>query len=843
MANTIVLKRSATADKVPTTAQLALGEVAINTFDGKLFIKKDNGTASIVTIGPVTAGTGVSVSGTAVSIDSTVVTLSGTQTLTNKTLTSPTLTTPVLGTPASGTLTNATGLPISTGVSGLASGVATFLVTPSSANLASAVTDETGSGSLVFSASPTFTGTLAAAAITASGNTSVGGNLTVTGDLVVNGTTTTVNSTTVTLDDPIFTLGGDSAPSSDDNKDRGIEFRWHNGTAAKLGFFGFDDSTGYFTFIPDATNSSETFAGTQGDFQATNFRGALVGNASTATTLATARAINGVSFDGSANITVTTAGTGISVSGTEVSIDSTVVTLTGSQTLTNKTIVAGSNIISGLTNSHLSGSAGITNANLANSTISGVSLGGTLATLTANTSGTGLSGSTTYNGSGAATFTVTSNATSANTASAIVARDGSGNFTAGTVTAALSGNASTATTLQTARTINGVSFNGSANVTVTTAGSGISVSGTTVTNTDLGSSQNIFKNFTDGSTTAAADSNNDTFKFRGSAGVTVAVASDDSTHGDSLLVSLSSVPNSSLANSSITINGTSISLGSSGSINTGAVSESGNLYYTDARARAAVSFTAGSGAYNSSTGVFTIPTNTNQLTNGAGYVTSSGVTAVSGSSPISSSGGTTPTISISAATTGAAGSMSASDKSKLDGIASGATNVTNTNQLTNGAGYVTSSGVTSVATGNGLSGGTITSTGTLTMSGSYSGTFTVTGDIRATGEVTAYYSDERLKTDVAPIQGALNKVMAIGGYTYRANELAASLGVEKFDNQIGLLAQEVEAVMPELVTESALEGYKTIRYDKVVSVLVEAIKEQQAMIEALRQEVKARTLH
>jgi len=68
---------------------------------------------------------------------------------------SPTLVTPALGTPASGTLTNATGLPISTGVSGLGTGVATFLATPSSANLISAVTDETGTGSLVFATSPT----------------------------------------------------------------------------------------------------------------------------------------------------------------------------------------------------------------------------------------------------------------------------------------------------------------------------------------------------------------------------------------------------------------------------------------------------------------------------------------------------------------------------------------------------------------------------------------------------------------------------------------------------------------------------------------------------------------
>ena len=74
--------------------------------------------------------------------------------------TSPTFVTPILGTPTSVTLTHATGLPISTGVSGLGTGVATFLATPSSANLRSALTDETGTGAAVFATGPTIAGAI-----------------------------------------------------------------------------------------------------------------------------------------------------------------------------------------------------------------------------------------------------------------------------------------------------------------------------------------------------------------------------------------------------------------------------------------------------------------------------------------------------------------------------------------------------------------------------------------------------------------------------------------------------------------------------------------------------------
>jgi hypothetical protein len=92
-------------------------------------------------------------------------------------------------------------------------------------------------------------------------------NLTVN-NITVLGNTTVIDSTITTIKDPIITLGGTTSPSVDDNKDRGIEFRWHNGTTAKTGFFGFDDSSGKFTFIPDATNSSEVFSGSIGELAA-----------------------------------------------------------------------------------------------------------------------------------------------------------------------------------------------------------------------------------------------------------------------------------------------------------------------------------------------------------------------------------------------------------------------------------------------------------------------------------------------------------------------------------------------------------------------------------------------
>jgi len=136
----------------------------------------------------------------------------------------------------------------------------------------------------------------------------------------------------------------------------------------------------------------------------------------------------GIAFSGSTSGTTTlrasAVATGIATL-PAITISDTLVARNTTDTLTNKTIAAGSNTISGLTNSNLSGSAGITNANLANSTISGISLGSNLNNLTAGTF-INYSSGTTYNGSTAITVSVA--ATTANTANTIVCRNESGDF-------------------------------------------------------------------------------------------------------------------------------------------------------------------------------------------------------------------------------------------------------------------------------------------------------------------------------------------------------------------------------------------------------------------------------
>ena len=101
-----------------------------------------------------------------------------------------------------------------------------------------------------------------------------------------------------------------------------------------------------------------------------------------------------------------------------------------------------------------------------------------------------------------------------------------------------------------------------------------------------------------------------------------------------------------------------------------------------------------------------------------------------------------------------------------------------------------------------------------------------TGQIRATSNITAYYSDSRLKDFEGPIDSALDKVKALTGYYFKENDLARSFGYDNEERQVGVSAQEVESVLPEVVTEAPFNSdYKSVWYDKLVPLLIEAIKE------------------
>ncbi|SRR6266446_5832859 len=129
---------------IPTVADTLVGRATSDTLTNKIFDTASNDFRIAGTAVTASTGTGSIVRATS-------------PTITTPTLSTPTLTTPVLGTPSSGTLTSCTGLPISTGVSGLGTNVSTFLATPSSANLIAAMTDETGTGANVFATSPSIT--------------------------------------------------------------------------------------------------------------------------------------------------------------------------------------------------------------------------------------------------------------------------------------------------------------------------------------------------------------------------------------------------------------------------------------------------------------------------------------------------------------------------------------------------------------------------------------------------------------------------------------------------------------------------------------------------------------
>jgi hypothetical protein len=242
-----------------------------------------------------------------------------------------------------------------------------------------------------------------------------------------------------------------------------------------------------------------------------------------------------------------------------------------------------------------------------------------------------------------------------------------------------------------------------------------------------------------------------------------------------------------------------------------------------------------------------------------GFTGSRGTTGFTGSAGTNGTNGATG-FTGSQGTLGFTGSQGATG---LTGSTGGITSISSTGQIivngaagpvTSGAVTITSAGVSgtftppagSLISSIGSTGGLVQSISSATIGSlitqltslgvgtSASGT---TGEIRATNNITAYYSDDRLKTKLGNIENALEKILSLNGFYYEANETAQALGYS-VKREVGVSAQEVEAILPEIVTEAPISSeYKTVYYDKLIPLLVEAIKELHAEVKDIREKL------
>ncbi len=274
--------------------------------------------------------------------------------------TSPTLVTPILGTPTSATLTNATGLPVSTGISGLGTNVATFLATPSSANLAAALTNETGTGAAVFATNPTLAGFISTASSTisrASFVTATTTNLVVNGerftDLTGTGLAISSNALTVSLANDYVTPNMVKTSGQGDElcltyESTGSTFEWQSCASGSLTTASIDTSGEIATIVGDETGSGALVFGTNPTFTGNSIvytsltasRALFLGSGSQATTTATSAFL--------LNSLTDETGTGVAVFATSPVLTTPNLGTPSAATLTNATGLPVSTGISGL---------------------------------------------------------------------------------------------------------------------------------------------------------------------------------------------------------------------------------------------------------------------------------------------------------------------------------------------------------------------------------------------------------------------------------------------------------------------------------------------------------------
>jgi hypothetical protein len=236
------------------------------------------------------------------------------------------------------------------------------------------------------------------------------------------------------------------------------------------------------------------------------------------------------------------------------------------------------------------------------------------------------------------------------------------------------------------------------------------------------------------------------------------------------------------------------------------------------------------GAYNTANGA-------NGLAAGAFNTANNRVSSVSGTSGrITSTGGLTPSIDLATAGPGATSatysSVTIDAYGRVTALSSGTPAVTSIGGTTNQisvTGPTTTPTLTlpqSIATSSNVQFNTI-GVGTSPDTAN-------TGSIRATGDIFGYFSDDRLKTKLGNIENALDKLMSLNGFHYKPNETAQTLGYAVKD-EVGLSAQEVQKVLPQVVVPAPIdEQYLTIKYERVVPLLVEAIKELKLEIDELK---------
>ena len=233
--------------------------------------------------------------------------------------------------------------------------------------------------------------------------------------------------------------------------------------------------------------------------------------------------------------------------------------------------------------------------------------------------------------------------------------------------------------------------------------------------------------------------------------------------------------------------------------------------------------------------------------NGAnGSSGTSGATGANGSSGTSGSSGAAGAGG-SSGTSGSSGSRGSSGTSGATG-ANGSSGTSGAGTISGGtANYVARfTGASTLSTGviyddntNVAIGKTTPINAKLDVNGNtkITGSLNVTGDITAVGNITAYFSDDRLKNNLGNIPDSLNKVLSLNGFYFEANQTAIDFGYTK-QKEVGVSAQQVQAILPEIIAPAPIDPiYMAVRYEKLIPLLIEAIKEQNSMIVDLQQRI------